>query len=183
VARAAVGRPKHGRVRKNESQAAAFAYVAARLNGIAQRDYSIWFRSRLSLAISESNARTAARNAGAVASCTLHEDWLLVDEHGYGLEKVLVRFPGTGHNRHELMAALLELDRVRQVVETEPAGEIVAIAIAEDGDDRRALLERLRRLTSETFFFDVILSETHEPARATWRALAQRAGNREGLHL
>jgi hypothetical protein len=178
---APVGRPKHGLVRKDKSRTGAFAHIAAYLNGTSQRDASTWFRSQIGLSISGSDARAAAHALALDAGKELNRKWLSVDEQGYGLDLVLIRFPGTGTLRRDLETCLLELDAIRQVICTESTGELVAVAIVEDGAARRELNARLRAFTDDRFHFDTILWESHDPARATWRNLARRAASREGL--
>lgn len=184
-----------GKVNKDVSRTALYAYIAARLHGVRTADQDQFFRTQLGVLVGQkSAARAATRVRGSSRSGEgrgrpakrgrrrkhVLRDWLLVDENELGLELALVRFPGSGRRQKELVEALGKLVGVRQIIETERSGDVLAIVMFSGLDVRRDLRARLEEL-SDRLFWDNVLSESHQPALATWRALATKAAVAEHL--
>jgi hypothetical protein len=159
--------------------------VAARLNDIEQGNYEPFFRDRLHLKIGENGARRAAKTRRQKARDQgvrpPFQDWLLVDELALGLEKVVIRVPGASRGSGEVRARLLALPQIRQLIEAEVTGDLYAIGVIRNGEERRALRAQLEELSDERPHMEPVAYETHEPARAMWRTLARRAGPEDDL--
>ncbi len=184
-----------GKVNKDVSRTALYAYIAARLHGVRTADQDRFFREGLRVLVGQkSAARAATRTRGSSRSTEGGErtatrrarrkppfrDWVLVDENRLGFELAVVRFPGQGGRQKELVKALKKVVGVRQIIETEESGDVLAILIFAGLEQRRDLRARLEEL-SERFFWENVLSETHEPALVTWQELARTAADAEGL--
>lgn len=184
-----------GKVNKDESRTALYAYIAARLYGVRTADQDRFFHDALRVLVGQkSAARAATRARGSSRSRRTAEptaaqrgkrkrpfrDWLLVDENQLGFELAVVRFRGGGRRQRELVRALKKLVGVRQIIETEESGDVLAILMFAGLEQRRDLRARLEEL-SDRFFWENVLSETHEPALGTWRELARRTAEAEGL--
>jgi hypothetical protein len=181
MAKAPVGRRLTGTVRKDHSRAGAFAYFAAKLNGWKQVEYNDRFRDDLGISFNESETRASARALRQELQPRAPDrDWLLIDGDALGLETVLITFPASGGDRSELINALSTVEGICQLVQGEATGTIVAVAVVRDRAERQDLRARVRDLTTDAFTFEPVLSETHEPAKRTWRALARREANAEG---
>jgi hypothetical protein len=182
-----VARPPVGKGRQDATSTALFGFVAARLNAIGQGRFDAFFRDELELELGENGAR----KAGVVAQKRAREEgqrapfqkWMLVDEHVLGLEKVVLHVPGQSPGQGELRARLLGLPEIRQVVEAEVSGDLYAVAVVRNGDERRALRAKLDELSAERPVMEPVAFETHEPARRLWRCLAKRAALDDGLVL
>lgn len=179
-----------------ETQAALFAYFAARLSGIPAEGFDAFFQG-LGLAVRRNGALRAMRplryqppgkglpgrkpsrprRAGRRAG---FRDWILIDESAVDVETALIRFPGTGARQTDLISALRTAVGVRQVFETAHKRDVYAMVLFRGRQERRRLRARLEEL-AEKIVWDDVLWETHESAIATWCDLARGSAIEEGL--
>jgi hypothetical protein len=172
-------RPPVGTDSQEQTRTALFAFLAARLNHIGLGDYDRFFREDLRIKVGQNGARRAGRRAREVAEMegrvTPFEEQLLIDEHALGLEKVIIRVPGAQEGQGALRAHVLALPQVRQVIEGETSGDLYAVAVVRNGEERRALRAQLDELGGARPEMEPVAFETHEPMRRLWRGLATRA--------
>jgi hypothetical protein len=194
-----MARTPRGTRPQGESRTALFAYIAARLAGHPTRAFDGLFQAWGLAVRADSALRAASRTKrrvpargrpgrkGAGPTAAAHgqaqgifREWLLVDESKLDLEAALIRFPGTGSRQNELIDGLGRTTGIRHVVETSRARDVYAIAVFAGPQARRELRAQLEELAAELIWEDV-LWETQEPAIETWRNLAHRAAEAEGL--
>lgn len=178
------------------TRTALYAYFAAQLAGIPIRSFNDLF-DRWGLAIRQDGATRAAslrkqQSPTKVAPGRrparrqtprldpVFREWLLIDEPRLGLELALLTFPGDGRRQTDLLEALRQTAGVRQIIETARKRDVVAIVLFAGPRERRDLRARLEEISHQIIWDDVI-SETHEPAPHTWRALALTAAAEEDL--
>jgi hypothetical protein len=107
------------------------------------------------------------------------EEWLIVDEPRLGLERWLVVVEGTGRSPAPLASALGRVTGVRQVIETGARRDLYVVVLCRGTERRHAVRARIEELTDQPIYWDEILSETHDPAAATWAWLAREAAGEE----
>lgn len=181
-----MARPPVGKAAQQQTQTALFAFVAARMNRVDTAELDGFFH-RLGLTVGANGARRAARDARSAAAARglrpPFEERFFVDEHALGLEKVVIRVPGVRTGQGRLRARVLALSQVRQLIEGETTGDLYAIAVVRNGEERRALRAQLDELSEERPDMEPVAYETHAPARRLWRHLTRMAAPHEGLAL
>lgn len=183
-------RPPVGNTTQERSLTALYAYVVGALEGVGARERDTLCRG-LEILVKKNGLERAAKDylwdpprasdpPPRTHSGTLRP-WLLVDEPRMGIERALVRFPGAGRRRPDLLELLRQTPGVRQLVElrTGPK-DIVAVMLFQDTRDRERL-EAVIEAEEVPYEWDEIRSEDHEPALGTWRFLVRRAAEKEKL--
>jgi hypothetical protein len=180
-----MARPPVGTAPQEQTETALFAFLAARLIGIGFDDYDRFFEQDLRTKVRHSGARRAAQHARQLAEAAGRpapfEERLLVDEHALGLEKVVIRVPGVRESQGERRARLRALPQLRQLIETEVSGDLYAVAVVRNSDERRALRDQLDELGDPLPEMEPVRFETQAPARRMWCWLAERAAREEQL--
>lgn len=178
-----MARPTDGKVAKQRSRTALFAHIAARLAAQKYADDGAYFRDTLKIAVNARAGRVAAqafREAGSHDAPRLRS-WVLIDEPAADLDVSLLRFSGTGRPQPELFDALQEVPGVRQLLQLAGEGDVLAVVVFDGARARRELRARLERELGVTPSWHEIERESWQPAAASWRALARKAADAEGL--
>ena len=195
-----VGRPRVGKVRKDESETAVRAYVASRL---AARPDQAFLTEDLRVALNT----TAVRRAGGArhwrppgykppgrvapshaaphqpASPKAFRDWLAVDgvtlNLGVGLVTIAV---ASGRSQRDVYRRLCLLAGVVHVFAAGDGTDrrVFAVVLTDGESDRRRLRAELDELADD-WRWDDVDQETVEPALGTWIHLVRQAADREAL--
>jgi len=169
-----------------------YAWMAARVHDVSTSRFSEFAETELGVrlnwkrvwrAVEGVEERSRWRNkkgAGSaappspVAPPPIIRPWIVADETALGLQRVLFRLPNDGLPRPALLATLEEMPGIRQVIEVSSDRELIVVAVVRDLDeaaDLRALIED--HAPGQPVRMDVIISESHVPARRTWIQLAR----------
>ena len=178
-----------------DTQAALFAYLAARLADVPVARFNDFF-GRLGIKVRRDGAMRAMKarrfnpptksiagrkpSTPSAPTSPALRDWLLVDEAALEVETALLRFPGSGRRQSALIDGLTCLPGVRQVIETAHLRDVFAVVIFLGPTHRRDLRAQVEELAPEVVWDDVLF-ETHEPTVRSWQELARRTAAREGL--
>jgi hypothetical protein len=179
-----MARPPVGSVPQDQTNTALFAFLALRLAAVERDDYDSELAA-MGLSVGANGAKRAgqrvrdeAREAGRDDPLT---EWMMVDEHALGLEKVIIRVPGSTADIGRVRALLTALPVIRHLIEGEVTGDLYAVAVVRNGEERRDLRTQLDEMADPAPFMEPIRHEDQLRARGLWRELAQRSAPEEQL--
>ena len=197
---ASAGRPPHGKVRKDHSKTALFAYVCAELEQ-RRSDPALLAELGLDLTVTAIQQAVRGRRHGTdtpqrelagvadVAEGPIFRAWQLVDESALGIAVALLRLYPRGSKTSDRLRHQRELVRwlrkslcVRQLL-ISADGRLVTAVVLYDEPARREQSQVALDDLGCAWDWDEVAEETWEPAPNTWRWLTKRQAKRDGLGL
>ena len=165
-----------------ETDAALFAHIAYRLDDIRVKEIHRYATSVLGIDVGYNAIRFAPATAARIADLPSPplRPWLLVDLDALNFFTALVCVRNASDS--DVFSAVARVPGVVHVMRLMSHGDVVAIVIYEDRAQQRMLRARLGEI-ADIVSWEHVDFASHEPAILTWRSLARRAGEREGLLL
>jgi hypothetical protein len=168
---------------------ARFAWVAATFAGTRWGKFEDWteqeFGHRLDLAqvdrhvkpirAKSKRGRPPAKVVPRPERTPMLSDWLLVDEAGLGLLKVLFEVPGVWQAREALHEMLEATPGVRQFIEVDEDYSILVLALARTRSEANDLRARLQEhVPHGTVTMRTVRAESFRSTPKTWADLVRR---------
>lgn len=193
------GRPQHGKVRKDRSKTALFAFVCTELEQ-RRRDQALLEELDLDLSVTaveqavrdrRQGVQGSGRESAAVSGVEpgpLFQAWQLVDEVALGLAAALIQLYPRGETtsrrlreQGELVRWLTKRQGVRQLLSSADGRVLLAVVLYDD----RAVRDQLQAALGElgcAWDWNEVSQESWAPATRTWRWLTRRQARRDKLY-